>query len=591
MSDRRYTVGVLTDAVHELYQAGIWQGLTERAAEQGMKLITLVGTTQDGSAHFDTGFEERLDFHYQLLADIVVKSNIDAMILITSPITNMQGKEYVKRLCARFDGRPIVCIAEPVPGYHSVLVDNGSGIESTIEHLVSVHNLRNIAFVKGSIDHVEAEERYHAYKRGLEANNRTFRPELVQEGGFTARHGADAIKRLLTSNVEFDGVVAVNDYSAFGAMEELARNGILVPSEVAITGFDDVAEASMVTPSLATVRQPLRDLGRAAIDSVRAQLDNEPVDFSIVLPTMPVHRRSCGCFSKKVESSRAIQQQINGLSSDEVVEHLKRTALTCVKRKAKGYPGDAELRGMLENLVGSLVWDVQRPVIRNIFLNEVDMLLYRSFEFSDAEQFMHAILRELTMYVASLFGNADQLGEANNLLQQAGTFVREQLAGRGSEEELLRDEFRRRVNITKQRMISSFRMKNLLHTLLVGLPALGIRSHSVALFENPISPQEWNCPRSYSVLFAYDTDDDGTMHIVETGEMECGRFFPDSIYSNNRATNRVVMPLHFENMYIGFAVFEHSTQGYLFMYEELRSHLSSAISACLLNQKSGSANR
>ena len=583
MKGARTKIGILIDAVHELYQAGIWRGIVSQARQCDVDLVTFVGTTQDGSAHFGSDFEDRLEYHYDVVVDFAVRSDIDGLVVLTSPITNIHGKDYVRKLCDRFGDLPLVCVSEKVPGYHSIIVDNASGIEATIEHLVSVHNLRNIVFIKGPNEHNEAEERLAAYKRGIAANNLAYRDELVLEGGFVSRCGELAIRKLLARKIEFDGVVAVNDYSAFGALQELSRNNLLVPSDVAVTGFDDVPEASRVTPSLATIRQPLERLGEAAVDSILAQLGKADLNKDAVLPTEPVLRRSCGCFSPKVLGSKAVQKQIDGLSMNEVVDQLWETALESVHKSAPAYPGDDALRELIDNLVGSLVWDVQRPVIRHIFLNEVDILLYRAEQFSDTDTLMFSLLRELTVYAASLFDKADHIGEANNLLQQAGTFIREQLAGRSNRTKLAEEAFQHRVRITNQRLVSSFDYDKLAENIIVGLPSLGVRSFALWRFESPIAPGDWQMPARSHLFCAYRIDESG--EVVKTIGQDTRSthvIMPEEFRCRECSNNHILMPYHFDNFYIGFAVYEYSPEAPLFMYEELRGHLSAALTACAL---------
>lgn len=585
MTEKRLKIGVVVDAVHELYQAGIWNGISAYADVMQVDLVTFVGTSQDGSAHFTTAYEDKTDTHYELISNFLINSDVDGIIVFTSPIANHHGKAYVKKLCDNLRGKPLVCVSEKVPGYDFVVVENGIGIELTIEHLVAVHNLRNIAFIKGPSDHSEAQERFDAYKRALTKNNLEYRPELVLEGGFNAAHGSAAMRKIFDDGIEIDGIVAVNDYSAFGAMDEIAQQDLLVPTDIAVTGFDDVAEATIVTPSLATVKQPLAGMGRAAIDSILVQLGKKEGESCFVLPTEPVYRRSCGCFSKKVEDARAIQQHIGDLTVEEVVVCLGDTAVAIVADSNDEYPGDDKFREMIESLVGSLIWDVQRPSIRHIFLNEVDILLHKIEHFGDTEAVMHTILRDLTMYAASLFTDANQLGEANNLLQQAGTFLREQLMGHNNASKLSQNEIFHQVCITNQRLVGTFDYAKLKNNLEIGFPALGINSLSVVLFNHSMPVGQVNKVEGGTLFFAYNITQKGGLVEVANKEFTCKDIFPKEIRPINRSLNHIFMALHFENIYIGYVVFEFSKNGPLQMYEELRSHLSSALAGCFLNSK------
>src|SRR6185437_5947105 len=79
-------------------------------------------------------------------------------------------------------------------------------------------------------------------------------------------------------------------------MYELARHGIDVPGEIAVTGFDDIPVARHVRPQLTTVKQPIQELGAMAFDVLRSMIGNNlPAERDIVLPTKLICRESCGC--------------------------------------------------------------------------------------------------------------------------------------------------------------------------------------------------------------------------------------------------------------------------------------------------------
>ena len=73
---------------------------------------------------------------------------------------------------------------------------------------------------------------------------------------------------------DVDALVCANDLIALGALEQLTRNGVKVPSEVAVVGFDDTMFATLKEPSLTSVRQPVAEMAQAAVDLVLAGRDS-----------------------------------------------------------------------------------------------------------------------------------------------------------------------------------------------------------------------------------------------------------------------------------------------------------------------------
>ena len=115
-------------------------------------------------------------------------------------------------------------------------------------------------------------------------------------GDFEYESGVDAVRILLDERgVTFDAIVAASDQMALGAIDALRVRNIRVPRDVAIIGFDDISEARYCAPPLTTIRQPLRQLGRLAIEVLLRRIRGERVDDVLVLPAELVVRRSCGC--------------------------------------------------------------------------------------------------------------------------------------------------------------------------------------------------------------------------------------------------------------------------------------------------------
>jgi LacI family transcriptional regulator len=88
-------------------------------------------------------------------------------------------------------------------------------------------------------------------------------------------------------------IVCANDQTALGLMEALQAYGIRVPEDVLVTGFDGIEAGALATPRLTTIRQPMDDLGRAAIQVMARRLDDrEQAPLSIRLPVKVLLRES-----------------------------------------------------------------------------------------------------------------------------------------------------------------------------------------------------------------------------------------------------------------------------------------------------------
>jgi len=117
--------------------------------------------------------------------------------------------------------------------------------------------------------------------------------------------GYPVMKRLLEKTRDFTAVFAYNDLSAIGAIRALTDVGLRVPQDVSVVGFDDIPTAAFYSPSLTTVRQPLRDMGQIAASTLLGRLNEstEPPATIAVEPELIV-RESTGPAPKALKTAR-----------------------------------------------------------------------------------------------------------------------------------------------------------------------------------------------------------------------------------------------------------------------------------------------
>ena len=177
---------------------------------------------------------------------------------------------------------------------YSVISENYNGATLAMEHLYSLGH-RNIAYIAGPLDRLSAAERYQGYIDFLAAVNLPLDSSLVVEAAdYTAQDGYDAALRLLkASRGKFTALFADYDYIACAAMNCLRANGIEVPDEVSVIGFDDLSIAEIA--GLTTIRQDRGKIGFLAADVLIAQMQDSPLDnnYDIRVPTSLVVRSSC----------------------------------------------------------------------------------------------------------------------------------------------------------------------------------------------------------------------------------------------------------------------------------------------------------
>lgn len=183
-------------------------------------------------------------------------------------------------------------IVDDHPG-HSVGCDNVQGAFEAVTHLASIGR-RHIAFVgQASNRQPEFQARLLGYRRALEQAGLNENPALRVDAANLEESGIAAAEQLLDGGQRFDGLFAASDQIAIGAMRALQANGVRIPDDVSVVGFDDIPRAASVTPGLTTVQQNTRVGGELLVQNVVRLIEGEPVASTLMPPKLVV-RRSCG---------------------------------------------------------------------------------------------------------------------------------------------------------------------------------------------------------------------------------------------------------------------------------------------------------
>lgn len=171
---------------------------------------------------------------------------------------------------------PVIAISghRNVAGVTNVVIDHKRAAELALEHLVRLGH-RDIAFMKGPKVSSDSEVRWQSICEVASNMGLKMHPELCVEMEFSTPFpdmGYPVIERLLAQGGHFTALFAFNDVSAIGAIRALRDAGMEVPDDVAVVGFDDIPSAAYNTPSLTTIRQPLRRMGEIAAQTLLERL-------------------------------------------------------------------------------------------------------------------------------------------------------------------------------------------------------------------------------------------------------------------------------------------------------------------------------
>ncbi|MEZ4631709.1 MAG: LacI family DNA-binding transcriptional regulator [Deinococcales bacterium] len=155
-----------------------------------------------------------------------------------------------------------------------VYLDNEQGGFLATSHLIE-HGHKRIAHISGKLNMPDARARLQGYRQALASASIPYDERLVIEADFSELGGQRATERLLERHLNFSAIFAANDQMAAGALLSLKDKSIRIPEDISLVGYDDIILARYLSPSLTTIRQPLREMGKAAAQILLAQLDHD----------------------------------------------------------------------------------------------------------------------------------------------------------------------------------------------------------------------------------------------------------------------------------------------------------------------------
>ncbi len=253
-------LGVIAPSLADPYVAAVMQGVEAASHDRGFQ--RLVASSQ--------GDPEQEVAMMQLL----VGHDVAGLIIISSRIPPEHGAGL-----PRFD-IPVVFINafHPGEGIYHVMTDNEHGGWLATTHLLERGHTR-VAYLGGPQQGRSHTARLAGYRRALEEAGYAYQPSWVVPGDGTPQAGRKALRWWLRQpeSQRPTAFFCYNDLSALGLLSEAYQQGVAIPEDLSVVGFDNAPLAEISIPPLTTVEQKARELGRQAVASLLAALASKPV--------------------------------------------------------------------------------------------------------------------------------------------------------------------------------------------------------------------------------------------------------------------------------------------------------------------------
>ncbi len=275
---RTHTIGVLLPSLSNPFYQAVLEGIEEAAGEEGALVFV-------GSTHDDPLVQARY------FARMAVK-DVDGILIVSQEADWLERDgfgEVEKRL-------PVVSLDCPGDRGEGVLIDlEGAGYLGTRHLIEHGHHRIGLVTYTARVDNVALIEK--GCQRALDEAGLEMRSEwIARVGGFDIQAGEAGARRLLHGLDRPSAVFAITDLMAAGVLRIANLQGLRVPQDLALVGFNDIPLAGLLDPPLTTVRAPATELGCQGMRLLQRRINGElePPE-KILLPVSLVVRQSCGC--------------------------------------------------------------------------------------------------------------------------------------------------------------------------------------------------------------------------------------------------------------------------------------------------------
>jgi DNA-binding LacI/PurR family transcriptional regulator len=262
-------IGLLVPDLENPIFPALAQEMEEKATEAGFASI-LCNTTA-------AAFRE-VDYVHMLL-----DRGADGMIFISCEMTNLSGEhDHYARLVE--EGARIVFVNGALNSLSvpSVAVDERGAGELATQHLIDLGH-RRIGYVAGPDYYLPTRQKAAGRESALRAAGLEVDGPVVYGEDFTVENGREALRTMLATKSPPTGVICSSDLMAIGVLQEAAAQGLRVPDDLSVVGFDGIDAAAWTSPPLTTVEQPIQEIAETAVTALRtliAEPDKPLPDYS-----------------------------------------------------------------------------------------------------------------------------------------------------------------------------------------------------------------------------------------------------------------------------------------------------------------------
>ena len=281
-------VAVFTNGWSDDYLDFALEGIRRRANEDNIDVfIFLDYTAYDKSQEETTG-----ELNILNLPNL---ESFDGVLLLGNTLNNA-GENGILREKILEAKVPSVCLEFVLDDINCIRTENVNGMKELVEHLITVHDVKDIFWISGPKDNAESQERYQAVVETMEKYGLTVDPDRSFEGSWSYAIVEQQLPEVIQNMDKLPDVfVCANDSMALGTCVVLEQLGYKVPRDVRVTGYDNLMSGNYFSPILTSVDRGWDERSYQAMDSLIDLINGAPDFGDKVYDSHFDLGESCGC--------------------------------------------------------------------------------------------------------------------------------------------------------------------------------------------------------------------------------------------------------------------------------------------------------
>jgi DNA-binding LacI/PurR family transcriptional regulator/signal transduction histidine kinase/ActR/RegA family two-component response regulator len=554
----RLRIAVLLDHLNAFsggYEAQLRDAIHAKCRAAGHHLLLVYGGPLEA--------RQPLDAADNAIYELLRSDSADGIIVVSTLLSTHCGPSGVVRLVERFARATICSIGIELPGIPSLVLDNRPGMEALVEHLVRDHGCRKLAFLAGTPENPEAKVRFDAYQAVLARHGIACDPALIARGHFRTNSAKVAMAEILARGVDIDGVVAANDEMATGAIDVLRKQGLRVPEDIPVTGFDDLTLARLGNPPLTTAAQPFEQVADWAIRAIEEQKAGRAVPARTQVAARFVRRQSCGCGYEAYRRDLEVAPPAHPADAGSMADRLDTLWPVLAGLLDTGYSsGGAAATRLLDALRAEM--GGQREAFRAAIVGLLDD--------AGADNERPRMLQSAICYLRDELEGWSSLQIERVLFDGLNLVALANTTSQMQHRLLLDENYLRLLGVGEQASIA-FDLSSLVDALVKGLPNAGVRTAYLAC----VASGAKELLRSAMCLRA------GELVENESAEYAASQLLPPGALTDDHRESFLVLPLAFESQLLGVIAFSYSDG--INAYAAFRNEIAAALKSIRLREE------